>query len=160
MDEAKLQEIEARANAATPGPWQMEHRGVVAGSCRDVIDIVDDCAVSGWRDYPANQAFIAAARTDVPELVAEVRRLTAALDAVTAEHAAALDAARREGAEDMRAHAAEACDAFAEDSQRELEEHGDGDYGTAQWIQGRESGANVCADLIRTLPLDAPGGGS
>ena len=98
MDEAKLQEIEARANAATPGPWEPEHRGVVGND----VFIVEDCVTAGWDAYRANQAFIATARTDVPDLVAEVRRLTAALATVTAEHAAALAAARREGAEGMR----------------------------------------------------------
>jgi hypothetical protein len=73
----RLAEIEARANAATPGPWWPEHRGVMA----EGVEIVDDCAVAGWDVYPENQAFIAAARIDVPDLVAEVRRLTAALDA-------------------------------------------------------------------------------
>ena len=77
MTAERLAEIEARANAATPGPWWPEHRGVMA----EGVEIVDDCAVAGWDAYPENQAFIAAARTDVPALVAEVRRLTAALAA-------------------------------------------------------------------------------
>lgn len=98
MTAERLAEIEARANAATPGPWWPEHRGVMA----EGVEIVDDCAVAGWDAYPENQAFIAAARTDVPALVAEVRRLTAAL----AAHARHTDAARREGAEAMRERAA------------------------------------------------------
>ena len=85
MTAERLAEIEARANAATPGPWWPEHRGVMA----EGVEIVDDCAVAGWDAYPENQAFIAAARTDVPALVAEVRRLTAAL----AAHARHTDAA-------------------------------------------------------------------
>ena len=44
MDEAKLAEIEARANAATPGPWEPEHRGVVGND----VFIVEDCVTAGW----------------------------------------------------------------------------------------------------------------
>lgn len=157
MDEAKLQEIEARANAATPGPWRSggfyglgrvqdgDHAGWVLrgafpiGRCAFCARAPEPCSATvmhrgeydaaprayhahwiaaepgeGWQgissdavalaitgnyDYdrggvrstPEDSAFIAHARTDVPDLVAEVRRLTAALDA-----------ARREGAEGMR----------------------------------------------------------
>ena len=87
----RLAEIEERANAATPGPWWPEHRGVMA----EGVEIVDDCAVAGWDVYPENQAFIAAARTDVPALVAEVRRLAAALDAA-ADGATPITAPTRE----------------------------------------------------------------
>lgn len=101
----------------------------------------------------------------VHSLVAEVRRLTAALATVTterdeavaraesaesafadvqvqwraemvrlrAEHASALDAARREGAEGMRQRCAGFADVY---------------------------GMPMLRDAIRTLPLDAPGGGS
>jgi hypothetical protein len=51
-----LDAIEARANAATPGPWK-------EGS-NDVYSV-------------RNAAFIAAARTDVPALIARVRELEA-----------------------------------------------------------------------------------
>ena len=90
MTAERLAEIEARANAATPGPWWPEHRGVMA----EGVEIVDDCAVAGWDAYPENQAFIAAARTDVPALVAEVRRLTAALAAHARHTDAAVDGVR------------------------------------------------------------------
>lgn len=86
----RLAEIEARASAATPGPWWPEHRGVMA----EGVEIVDDCAVAGWDAYPENQVFIAAARTDVPALVAEVRRLTAALAAHARHTDAAVDGVR------------------------------------------------------------------
>lgn len=53
MTDEELKAIEARANAATPGPWM---KGVTY-------------------DHGRNAEFIAASRTDVPALAAEVRRL-------------------------------------------------------------------------------------
>ena len=71
-----LDDIEARAEAATPGPWVEEDKGASAlvvegtegysadGSCRAVAEEV----------YLAkDRAFIAHARTDVPQLVAALR---------------------------------------------------------------------------------------
>lgn len=150
MDEKRLAEIEARANAATPGPWEPEHRGVVGND----VFIVEDCVTAGWDAYRANQAFIATARTDVPDLVAEVRRLTAALATVTAEHAAALDAARREGAEGMRAAAVAMIGRRITAWDDDADECGDEDAAT-RWEE-----ATAIRDAIRALPLDAPGGGS
>ena len=75
MNDEQLSELEALANAATPGPW-----GEVAESGEWWLsgpDIYDD-AVMSTNDTEISQAdvdFIAAARTDVPALVAEVRRL-------------------------------------------------------------------------------------
>lgn len=62
MTEAELAEIEARANAATPGPWK------IGGLRRLQMGLMEQDA-----------DFVTAARTDVPALVAEVRRLLAAL---------------------------------------------------------------------------------
>lgn len=93
-----LDAIEARANAATPGPW------LVVGPCgdcgrfhaaearfeREVGEFgayyaswhpaIDGCTPDGGREHDAD--FIAAARTDIPALVAEVRRLREALNEV------------------------------------------------------------------------------
>lgn len=54
ITETELDAIEARANAATPGPW--DEPGFSA---------LDAC----------DARFVAHARTDVPRLIAEVRRL-------------------------------------------------------------------------------------
>lgn len=94
MTEQELNEIQARADAATPGPW--EHRGK---SVRTHVAKTDYGAPSGWdggicntlgaspafnfdplcrkktAQAQTNAVFIAAARSDVPALVAEVRRL-------------------------------------------------------------------------------------
>ena len=86
MDEAKLQEIEARANAATPGPWGADcaegMRSVLSGGGLRALVVP---WVSGALLSQGDSAFIAAARTDVPALVAEARQLRAELATVTAE---------------------------------------------------------------------------
>jgi hypothetical protein len=72
MTDDELKAIEARANAATPGPW---HLAITGDDDPDRANIeagaIDVC------DNPTNDdaTFIAHARTDVPALVAEVRRL-------------------------------------------------------------------------------------
>ena len=147
MDERELAEIEARANAATPGPWcastgrtydtttgkvaHVEH--YVSRGDDDVGIASDVCDSRTGEQSEPNARFIAAARTDVPALVAEVRRLTAALDA-----------ARREGAEGMRAAALRCCSPD--------DDHFDGFHAPDVWEQIERE--------IRALPLDAPGGAS
>jgi hypothetical protein len=76
-----LDTIETRANAATPGPWCTDSWEIYQGSeyepgistwigetCRGMTSLEQD---------RADAAFVAAARTDVPALLAEVRRLRA-----------------------------------------------------------------------------------
>ncbi len=94
LTDAELDEIEARANAATEGPWQIDRvSGDVIGpgeqssqlSYGGVLVSTHPCvtiAVSyeldaAWGAEPEDMVFIANARTDVPRLVAEVRRLRA-----------------------------------------------------------------------------------
>jgi hypothetical protein len=78
MDEKQLQEWEALANAASPGPWEAarpEH-AIPGPGCPMVVN--GPQAEPGAYDdemRPADAYFIAAARTAVPALVAEVRRL-------------------------------------------------------------------------------------
>lgn len=82
--------IKARADAATPGPWIRFYEG----SHDWVIGRVEDpqtSAVAQVYEYAANNyeadtAFIAAARTDVPALVAEVERLHKALTDLKRDH--------------------------------------------------------------------------
>lgn len=83
MTDDELAEIEARANAATPGPWEPYRRvtlGVVSVMSaamfenRNGVDV--DYVVADARDESfANADFIASSRTDVPALIAEIRRL-------------------------------------------------------------------------------------
>jgi hypothetical protein len=70
MTDEELNEIEARANLASDGPWAQHpiHRKAV------------HMPGEGWiPDTNADAEFIAHARTDVPRLVARVRELEAAL---------------------------------------------------------------------------------
>lgn len=77
IPEERLSEIQARADAATAAPW-----GV---SSVEYYDEVGSVATGGniamVGSSPADSAFIAAARADIPDLLAEVRRLTAELAA-------------------------------------------------------------------------------
>jgi hypothetical protein len=97
----ELDSIEQRAAAATPGPWYVrfldddfasslvavstvpdtgrgerwpsfDHREMVAGTLIQAPARYIDVEDSKWDE---NAAFIAAARTDVPLLVEEIRRL-------------------------------------------------------------------------------------
>lgn len=79
-----LNAIEARANAATPGPWYQgrdDRRYEDSGHAfthedmnhSDSYDVFPDAA------NPEDAEFVAHARTDVPALVATLRRLDAAL---------------------------------------------------------------------------------
>ena len=81
---ADLEAIEARASAATPGPWTSPWIG--DSTCRDAIlggggEVVGVTWRDGWHlaVTQADAEFIAAARTDVPALVAELRQLRAEL---------------------------------------------------------------------------------
>jgi hypothetical protein len=87
MTPSDLEAIEQRANAATPGPWDplfqrndngswgevLSEKKLVAEVCTDIGCLMSDADQN-------NTVFLAAARSDVPALVAEVRRLRAALE--------------------------------------------------------------------------------
>lgn len=82
-----LDEIEARANAATPGPWRDQHHecSEVWGPAPDSQTHSMQIARIGRAQFDVlNAAFIAAARTDVPTLIARVRELEAECDALRA----------------------------------------------------------------------------
>lgn len=99
MTKEELDAIEARANAATPGPWvakpvdyapdryagietvykRAPHYDEEPEEYRGAIGIVE----TDGGNYPPqgpDAVFIAAARSDVPALVAEVKRLREALE--------------------------------------------------------------------------------
>lgn len=87
-----LDAIESRANAATPGPW-IDH----VDSASDGILIA--CTFGAAVDYrifasdppilrpDEDRRFICAARTDVADLLAEVRRLQLLVDGIPSLHA-------------------------------------------------------------------------
>lgn len=95
MTKIDLDEIEARALAATPGPWSVcpmdmyifgGDGHMVASNCptEDAWQVRGFGAEkAGQRpegSQDANAAFIASAREDIPQLIAEVRRLQAQLN--------------------------------------------------------------------------------
>jgi hypothetical protein len=77
MTEDELKAIEARVDAAAPGPWEATLSQTteidISGPAIDYRYQDDGTRVSYVSEVDAE--FIAAARTDVPALVAEVRRL-------------------------------------------------------------------------------------
>lgn len=78
---ARIAAIEARvADAATPGPW---HRFVTAAEYDHVVNI-DDTAYVAQMMYSGDAAFIAAAREDVPFLLAELKAARAELERIAA----------------------------------------------------------------------------
>lgn len=90
IPEKMLQEIEQRANAATPGPW-------VHDPANNGADIISHGIRGGmpvgrtWNGYQidrnasANADFIAHARTDIPALLSAYRASQAALEERKAE---------------------------------------------------------------------------
>jgi hypothetical protein len=82
MTDDRLAELERLCAAATPGPWEVDADrrlalGVASVRCvhgtRPTVAHVD----AHLREMDEAAAFVAAARTAVPELIAEVRRLRA-----------------------------------------------------------------------------------
>lgn len=83
----ELAAIEARANAASDGPWEPlgrnpGHHKTEIGAMLDTPRAIVIADTELWGRQPTDQngadaAFIASARTDVPKLLAEVQRLQA-----------------------------------------------------------------------------------
>lgn len=96
MTEQELEQIEARANAATPGPWTGDRNdGTIKYRMMGGLDgqtevlIVDhknnSSGFYGIDDIPfeeseANEEFVKHARQDVPALLAEVERLNETIE--------------------------------------------------------------------------------
>jgi hypothetical protein len=73
MTEEELNAIEARANAATPGPWGEQDERIVSWQNPDEATWICDCSeTEGSGD---DMPFIAHARNDVPALMAHIREL-------------------------------------------------------------------------------------
>jgi hypothetical protein len=86
LGDSELDAIEARCQAASPGPWRAFVEGRDHWGGDDFIRVSDlgeepdmyvsRAAEAGLRPAsPADLDFIAAARQDIPKLLAEVRRL-------------------------------------------------------------------------------------
>ncbi|WP_406735388.1 hypothetical protein OG508_28260 [Streptomyces sp. NBC_01108] len=89
MTPDRLAGILARAAAATPGPWCNDAWEIYQGA--EYVPGVsawlgETCRAVGYSEQDqANAAFVAAARTDVPELVAAVQLLTAKVAGLEAQ---------------------------------------------------------------------------
>ena len=85
LTEDEVMEIEARANAATEGPWSSPANvqpWVDEAACLSSIITRDGGYIyhRNWKQVCANMDFISQARTDIPELCQTVRALRAALE--------------------------------------------------------------------------------
>lgn len=103
MDAKYLQEIKEREQAATPGTWEYAD---VAGEIwsADGNTVIGGTEGEGISVSKPDAAFITAARTDIPALIAEVERLQAERDAAVALHkdcAKELNAAHKNHADDF-----------------------------------------------------------
>lgn len=124
VDPLDLDAIEARANSATPGPWATSSEWSVRTGARD--DELVACVQ--YKDHGRDAAFIAAARTDVPALVAELRALRAERNATARVVAAARErrdalAAQQSAAEAVNAAARASYNATAAGDHESALEH-------------------------------------
>jgi len=80
--EPDLDQIQARADAATEGPWKAEHYAVDEDEGRIRVTSPSDSDIYNTAEAvrPLDATFIAHARTDVPALIALVRDQQAKLD--------------------------------------------------------------------------------
>ena len=102
MTKEQLAAIEARANAATEGPWYFVYAGSSDWSVLKKTDDDEFCVADLHRHRKVacpDAEFIAHARTDVPALVAEVRRLRKAMSRASVCVDAAIPDVKRQNAE-------------------------------------------------------------
>jgi len=91
MDNQELDEIRARCEAATPGPWKFEEWNLWVNwgdAERDPVYQIDGPSwsmsnISDALDSKPDAEFIAAARTDIPVLLDHIAALTAELERVS-----------------------------------------------------------------------------
>ncbi|MBW3113550.1 hypothetical protein KYJ26_16975 [Bacillus sp. MCCB 382] len=76
-----LNAIRKRAEAVTEGPWKV-FPYQMSGTYEVTVDNLE-VSIASEIDYQADAEFIASARTDVVELIAEVERLRQALWEIT-----------------------------------------------------------------------------
>jgi hypothetical protein len=98
LTDQQLNDIEARAQAATPGPWERDDDygpTFFANTSGEYLQGVGDFNFGVGEQAEADEEFVKHAREDVDVLVAEVRRLRAELAALEDDSAflAALQAA-------------------------------------------------------------------
>ena len=165
----ELNAIEKRASQATPGPWRFtsdddQKHGTVAwyvgddGTNGRNVHVCSDAEALEVLD---DAAFIAAARTDVPRLLAEVGRLSAIVekqgvvicDGLVSEVAGeASKALSRSAARQAFEAAATLCESFAEErrgSIKRLQLDGAAED-DLEWLHIKAGEAQRCANAIRS----------
>lgn len=73
LTKKRLAAIRARDAAATPGPWEADDWEIYGPD--QSVWVGETCDSDDWNKSCANAEFIAHARTDVRDLLAEVERL-------------------------------------------------------------------------------------
>ena len=140
MIQERLNQIQARADDATEGPWWGSmisgHVEVFAGTGSGS----DPMLATGMR--PGDAEFIAAARTDVPWLVAAVRRHDDALRAVLDLHKPMT----------MYEHE-DACEDTSDEHREERHVEGSASYGEFFCLD-LPTGVVLCAECSRDLDFD------
>lgn len=159
MTDLDLNAIQARADAATPGPWLIADTTDPTSDWYDEFDgpmVVDDDSRPGFYsaiakdfcqgadDGVSDAVFVAHARTDVPALLAEVRHLRAAVARAEQD---------RDRAAMQRDNAEAAVEALTEERDRLADE--------AAWQSGDEPKINLAhpaiVALLRVLNIDGEG---
>ena len=69
----QLQEIKARCDAASPGPWREATNGIISGAEHTVVSYI-------FRTRPKDMEFISRVRSDIPALISEIERLNTLLE--------------------------------------------------------------------------------
>ena len=86
ITEEQLNEIETRVEAATPGPWMLIDRDIDWWYVETPEGLLATCNPSGEAIIGIEDAaFVAHARTDIPRLIEEVRRLRTKVTALDEE---------------------------------------------------------------------------
>lgn len=144
MTPEELDAIEARANAAQSGPWWVvtvgkDHEdGPSHVIMSEHVSITE--AFAGGEIPQSNDAeFMAKSRTDVPDLIAEVRRLTTERDA-----------AFTRGVEAMREAAVNVCETRAENHKVDARRSPNGQRAEWQLLAGDQI---MAASEIRALKV-------
>ena len=147
-----LDEIEARANAATPGPWFV-HESDRPGDYWTVsadperpfeCEVFDDGSAGG--EYGpscsiADRDFLVAARTDVPALIARVRELEAECERLKTFAAQNFSQMLRQEAEQMREYGLS-----YEGVRKVLREHDDGEISFGKLMDLIRAAARAMAE--------------
>ncbi len=98
--EVRLKEIEARSDAASPGPWVEAYGGRAIQSDEDKIVCDARRTVSSgnthWTEWANDRTFISHARHDVPWLLKQVAELEAVLRDCVLDNAESHDRVRAE----------------------------------------------------------------